>query len=298
VTQIDAIWIFWLPLLLLFLTTAVGAIVKNRARDACLKRFHGCLVLMKTDEGRWFWGELHVFSTCLELRFCWDSARGQDYLKRSYIFYEPEMQTIASMFRVVRCEKAEEDRRWKKEINELVHGSPGRRLGRQARNVLNILRDAFSQSIGLLIGLAKTKAKVAAVPSLDQRGSELGKHLLAVVPNAYEPVLEKYRGHEVVVQSIKPGFLNEQAAILEEYTERFILVRDVPAPSGVPEQALAPYSACHFDAIHARRLVVVRHLAEKVEPLPPKPTPAPGPLAPPQTTPLRQQDKQSTGTLA
>jgi hypothetical protein len=139
------------------------------------------------------------------------------------------------------------------------------RACRQARNVFNILRDAFSQSVGLVVGLVKTKQKVAAVPALDQRGSEFGRHLLAIVPNAYEPVLERYVGREVIVQSMKPGLLDEQVSILEEYTERFLLVRDVPSPSNLPPEALLSELAWHFDAIHARRLVVVRHLAEKME---------------------------------
>ena len=263
-TGIDAIWIFWLPLLLLFLSTAIGAVVKNRSRDACLKEFDGSYVIIRTEDGRWFWGVLRVFSTCLELTFHSDSAgRIGDFLKRSYIFYEPEIQTIASVFRLVRSNVKSEEDRWQKEIRDLIHRSAWERAGRQLRNALNILRDALSQSVGLVVGLVKTKQKVAAVPALDQRGNEFGRHLLAIVPNAYEPVLEKYLGREVVVQSLKQGVLNEQVSIFEEYTERFILVRDVPSPPDLPTPALLSHSAWHFDAVHARRLVVVRHLAEK-----------------------------------
>jgi hypothetical protein len=260
----DTIWIFWLPLLLLFSSTAIGAVVKNRSRDACLKKFHGSYVVIRTEDGRWFWGVLRVFSTCLELVFHSDSGRTGDYLKRSYIFYEPEIQTVASVFRLVRSDGKNGDLRWQSEIKDLIHRSVWERVGRQARNVFNILRDAFSQSVGLVVGLVKTKQKVAAVPALDQRSSEFGKHLLAIVPNAYEPVLERYLGREVIVQSLKPGLLDEQVSILEEYTERFLLVRDVPSPSNLPPEAMRSDSAWHFDAIHARRLVVVRHLAEKM----------------------------------
>lgn len=264
-TGMDAIWIFWLPLLLLFSSTAIGAVVKNRSRDACLKKFHGSYVAIRTEDGRWFWGVLRVFSTCLELVFNSNSSQTGDYLKRSYIFYEPEIQTIASIFRLVPSDGRNGDLQWRKEIQDLVYRSLWERASRQARNVFNILRDAFSQSVGLVVGLVKTKQKVAAVPALDQRSSEFGKHLLAIVPNSYEPVLERYVGREVIVQSLKPGLLDEQVSILEEYTERFLLVRDVPSPSNLPPEAARSHSNCHFDAIHARRLVVVRHLAEKRE---------------------------------
>ena len=265
-SQIDATWIFWLPLLLLFFSTMVGAIVKNRTRDACLKQFHGSFVLLKTEDGRWFWGVLHVYSTCLELNFRPETAPSGSHLKRSYVFYEPDIQTIASVFRYVRSDSEREERRWQDELHRITHRSSWQAALRQGRNLLNILRDAFSQSIGLVVGLAKANPRLAAVPTLDQRGTEIGKHLLAVVPNAYEPILERYRGHEVVVQSLKPGFFPEQAAILEEYTEKFLLLRDVPAPPDVPEQALPPFAPGHFDAVNARRLIVVRHLAEPMNP--------------------------------
>jgi hypothetical protein len=263
-TGMDAIWIFWVPLFLLFASTTAGAIVKNQARDACLKKFHGSYVVVRTEDGRWFWGVLQVFSTCLELVFHSDSGKTGDYLKRSYIFYEPEIQTITSIFRLVRSDEKNGDLQWQKEIQDLIHQSLAERASRQARNVFNILRDAFSQSVGLVVGLVKTRQKVATVPALDQRGNEFGKHLLAIVPNAYEPVLERYVGREVIVQSLKPGLLDEQVSILEEYTERFLLVRDVPTPANLPPQALLSGSAWHVDAIHARRLVVVRHLAERM----------------------------------
>jgi hypothetical protein len=281
----DAFWIFWVPLLLLFVSTGIGAIVKNRSRDACLKRFDHCYVVIRTEDNRWFWGLLRVFSTCLELGFETPTLRHGHYLKRSYVFYEPEIQTIVSVFRLIRkAESSEEEQQWQRELQTLMHRSPWKRLLRQGRNLLNILRDAFSQSIGLVVGLAKTRQRFAALPTLDQRSSEFGRHLLSVVSNAYEPILERYRGQTVVVESTKPGLLPEQVAVFEEYTERFILLRDGPAPADIPPQALPVSStaAWHFDAVHARRLITVRHLAERVGSLAellPTPIPA-GPLEP------------------
>ena len=150
---------------------------------------------------------------------------------------------------------------------------------RQGRNLLNILRDAFSQSIGLIVGLVKTRQKIGAVPALDQRGHEFGKHLFAVVPNSYKPILEKYLGHEVVIQSLKPGLLPEQAAILEEYTEKFLLVRDSAVPSDLPAAPSLP-ARCHFDAVHARRVAVIRHLGQGTR-LARRPATEPVPQSPP-----------------
>ena len=262
----DFTWMLWLPLLLLFLSTAIGALVKNRSRDLCLKKFDNCFVLIRTEDGRWFWGDLKVFSTCLELRFH-PQPNPEGLAKLSYIFYEPEIQTITTLIRPIPCGSPDAEQNWRREVASLLERTPGERALRQFRNLLHILRDAFSQSIGLLVGLVKTKQKIGAVPALDQRGSEFGKHLLAAVPNSYEPILEKYLGHLVIVQSLKSGVLPEQVAILEEYTEKFLLLRDAPAPTDWPA-ALSLPSPCHYDVIHARRLAVIRHLAQRVRPAP------------------------------
>ncbi len=256
----------WLPLLLLFLSTALGAVVKNRSRDLCLKKFDRSFVLIKTEDGRWFWGVLRVFSTCLELRFQPQPNPGV-VTKLSYIFYEPEMPAIVSVIRPVPCSSPELERAWQREMAALLKRRPGERAWRQFRNLFNILRDAFSQSIALLVGLVKTKQKIAAMPALDQRGSEFGKHLLSVVPNAYEPILEKYLGHPVVVQSLKPGVMPEQVCILEEYTEKFLLLRDAPASADWPAALTFP-SPCHYDVIYARRVAAIRHLAQRPSPAP------------------------------
>jgi len=263
----DFTWMLWLPLLLLFLSTALGAFVKSRSRDLCLKKFDRSFVLIKTEDGRWFWGNLNVFSTCLELHFPPPPQAGA-ITKLSYIFYEPELPSIVSVVRPAPCNTPELDREWKMEMAALLERGPGERALRQFRNLFNILRDAFSQSIGLLVGLMKTKQKIAAVPALDQRGNEFGKHLLSVLPNAYEPILEKYLGHPVVVQSLKPGAMPEQVCILEEYTEKFLLLRDAPAPADWPAALTFP-SPCHYDVIYARRVAVIRHLAQRPSSSPP-----------------------------
>ena len=115
----DFTWMLWLPLLLLFLSTAIGAIVKNRSRDACLKKFHGSFVFIKTEDGRWFWGELNVYATCLELRFRLQLGHTGP-AKRSYIFYEPEIQTITSLMRPIPCKPVDAFVRWQKEIDTLL----------------------------------------------------------------------------------------------------------------------------------------------------------------------------------
>jgi hypothetical protein len=259
IESMQAFWIFWLPVILLFLTTAIAAIVRNRSRDACLKQFNGCFVLVKTDDDHWFWGELCVFSTCLELRFR-DGTDAGDYVKHSYVFYEAEMQAITCLIRPVERDHFED---WQAATRALLRRPLHSRLRRSIRNMFNILRDAFSQSINVLVGFVKTKGRVAAVPAWDQRGAELGRQVLAIVPNAYEPALERYIGREVAAQSIKPGLLKEHASVLQEYTDKFLLLRDTPLAFAPPAEAQEFCGSGFFDAIYSRRIAVIRHRVER-----------------------------------
>ena len=58
---------FWLPLFLLFLSALVGALIKRRSCDHCLKRFNGNQVLLPIGTKDWICGKLEVFAQGLEI---------------------------------------------------------------------------------------------------------------------------------------------------------------------------------------------------------------------------------------
>ena len=64
---------FWLPLFLLFLSALVGAVIKRRSCDHCLKKFEHCKILLKTNQGDWISGTLEVFAQGIELKMFGES---------------------------------------------------------------------------------------------------------------------------------------------------------------------------------------------------------------------------------
>ena len=58
-----------------------------------------------------------------------------------------------------------------------------------------------------------------------RQSRRVGRSLINVVPNAYEPVLERYLGKRVVVESIQAEKILEQTGALQEYSAKYILVR-------------------------------------------------------------------------
>jgi hypothetical protein len=152
---------------------------------------------------------------------------------------------------------------WQREIGRLQRPGPLRRLRRKIRNVFNMLRDAFAQSVTMIFGAVKRKTSVGKFQIEDARVGEVGRTLINVVPNAYEPVLEKYLGRKVVVESPAPeNKIREQVGVLQEYTAKYILIRDVEYLPELPPQGEGlKLGRSDFDVAFSRPANVLRHLA-------------------------------------
>ena len=86
--------------------------------------------------------------------------------------------------------------------------------------------------------------------------------LSGLVPNAWEPILEKYRGHGIVIERKVGAEVIKESGILEDYSSKYLLVREVE----VKDQALVTFlkkfkiseNAKH-DLIYNRSVTIIRH---------------------------------------
>ena len=122
--------------------------------------------------------------------------------------------------------------------------------------MFNTLRDAVSQSLGMLIGSMKKSTPVGKVAGADKRAGEIGNTLLGTVPNAYEPVLEKYLSKQVIVEMLEEGLVVEFAGLLQEYSGKYLLLRNVAYQ---PDITLGSPLPARFDIIFPRGKALVRH---------------------------------------
>jgi hypothetical protein len=263
----------WIPIAVLFLSALVGALVRRHTKDSCLRVFQGSFVYVKLKSGRWIWGNLIVYSNALELEYSAGVDLNSTFEKRSYIFFEHELDSIERVVRPSPKEGTSQHYQWLEEIQQLQNPSPRRRFQRKIRNVFNMLRDAFAQSVSMIFGAIKQKTSLAKIPIADDKVGEVGKTLITVIPNSYEPILEKYLGRWVVVQTPIDKEIHEQAGILQEYTSKYALVRDVEYLKEPPPQAPGiPGSGANFDVAFSRPLNAIRHVAVR---LPGKPSSPP-----------------------
>ena len=234
---------FWSPFLVIFGAALIISVVQRYARDTCLMKFHRCHVLIQMKDGKWIWGTLTIHSKALEITYCQShrTAAGDEHLTQ--ILYEQNMPDIALVLRPEPAPGSPEHDRWLRAMQRLRRPPLHRRAARNLRNLFNMLRNAFGESIAVVVGLVKQRTAVGKIAGADQKATEAGKQLLTAIPANYEPILEHYLSREVAVQSFKDmanlgaGFI-ERIGVLENYSDKFLLLRDVLLSEWLPAEAL------------------------------------------------------------
>jgi hypothetical protein len=260
---------FWAPFLVIFGAALIISVVQRYARDTCLMKFHRCYVLLQMKDGKWLWGTLTIHSKALEITYCqpYRTAAGDEHL--SHILYEQNIADITLILRPEPAPGSAAHDRWLHEMQQLRHPPIHRRVARNVRNLFNMLRNAFGESIAVVVGLVKQRTAVGKIAGVDQKATETGKQLLTAIPANYEPILEHYLSREVAVQSFKDmanvgaGFV-ERVGVLAEYSDKFILLRDVLMSEWLPLDALRKEDARdRFAVLFPRTNSFVRHLARR-----------------------------------
>lgn len=247
---------FWLPMMLLFVAATVAAIASRRKRDRCLKYFNRRPVMILMESGKWLWGRFVAYPKAIELVFEDPEKDESGYRKASYVLYTPEVDGIKKILQPPPMVGTGDYEKWKNEIKRIANPSLQRRFRRWIWNVFNTLRDAISQSLGMVLGTLKSKTPIGKVAGADKRAGEIGNTLLDTVPNAYEPVLEKYLSKQVVVEMLENGEVVEYAGLLQEYSDKYLLLRNVVHTPKIDYGTPLPD---RFDIIFPRNKALVRH---------------------------------------
>jgi len=264
----NAATLFYITLLIIFVTAIITTVVAKWSRDKCLKFFKGYRITMERHRGQTLWGHLKVFSSGVEIVYDHPYVDPQGRRKTSYLFYQVELeQQVLSLFRYHAQLPPDEQKRRQDQVHATFNPRFSRRLYRGLRNFVNTLRDAFNAAIG-----AAVTQYQRTNPVLSTQGTtvtSLGQTLLGKFANAYEPLLEQYIGQPVILEVADPlnpnNAVQEYTGYLADYTQQFIAVFNV--------------DHCQGETISVKLPDV-----EKGDPLPPLPPPplpgAPAPMLP------------------
>ena len=246
-----------ITILFIIFAAGIGAFVRKRSRDKCLRDFEQNMVTLEQTSGKRIWGKLRVENTGLEFVYPEKHKDQEGHDETSYILYKYEYPDIAVVVRF-HDELSEQNKRAReKELKRTYHPGFWRRLKRRILNIFRTVRDSVVEIVNLLISQAKKATPAGKVlTSQDKYVSQMKQELMATAGTSFEPLLERYIGHKVVLEMIKGDKMFEYCGVLKEYTAEFIEIMDVnyAAKLGLPTRTA--------DLVVPRKLGLIRHLAE------------------------------------
>jgi len=246
-----------ITIIFIVLTTGVGAFVRRRSRDKCLKDFRDNMVTLENTAGKTIWGRLNVESTGLEFVYPQRHKDKEGHDETSYILYKYEYPNIAALIRYHDQLSESNKKAREQELEKTYHPTFLRRQKRKIQNVFKTVRDSVMEVVNLLISQAKKATPAGTMlTSQDKYVSKMKQELMGSVGTSYEPLLERYIGRKVVLVLIKGDKIFEHSGVLKDYTAEFIEIMDVDYK--VQEDQPAKKA----DIVAFRKYGLVRHLGE------------------------------------
>ncbi|HDJ28061.1 MAG TPA: hypothetical protein ENF28_02280 [Proteobacteria bacterium] len=199
-------------------------------------------------------GRIHIESTGFELLYRTPQTGPKGAVQTSFIVYKNEYPDIHMLTRYLdKLEPAEQKRRDRR-LRMIQHPTGLCKIGRKIRNLFNTIRDSVLEVVNLLMGRAKAIRSI--VSSQSKYVGQLQQQVVSSLETAYEPLLERHIGKNVILVVNVGDAVFEYPCILMEYSVEFIEVYDV-------EYACSEESTARkADLIVPRSCAVVRHLAQ------------------------------------
>jgi hypothetical protein len=124
-------------------------------------------------------------------------------------------------------------------------------------NVFRTVRDSVVEIVNLVISQAKKATPAGKVlTSQDKYVSQMKQELMGSAGTSFEPLLERYIGHKVVLELIKADKILEYCGVLKEYSAEFIEMMDVDYAIKQDEPTRKA------DLVVPRKHSLIRHLGE------------------------------------
>ena len=248
---------FAITIVSIIIFTVVGAFIRGRIRDKCLKDFSEDLVTLEETTGKIIWGKLNVENTGLELIYPTKHKDKKGHIETSYILYKHEYPNLQALIRY--HDELDEQRKKEREeeLKRAYHPPALRRLKRRIQNFFKTARDSVMEVMNLLIGQAKRTAPGGAIlTSQDKYISQTKQELMGSIKTSFEPLLERHIGKRVVLELTKGGKIFEYPGVLKDYTTEFIGVMDVEY------RIKEDQPARKADLVIPRKHGLIRHLGE------------------------------------
>ena len=255
---------FWLPLLFLFASALLGTVLKRRAKDHCLKKFEGCTTILPSLSGEMIEGILSVYAQGLQILYP-KKIKQEVGMLDSFVLHPPEVEKIPYLIRPTPDPETRAGFEWSQEMHKILHPNFLQKTQRLILTFYNMLKDAFGQAAKAIIGALSKDTSFSKVKDSNKRIEEVRSGLTELVPNAWEPILEKHRGRRVVIERKGADSIIYESGVLEDYSSKYLLLREVVINE--PEllkkiSQLQNKKSFGFDILFSRKIAIIRHTVD------------------------------------
>ena len=251
---------FAITIIFIVISAVVGMFIKGRKKDKCLKDFSRYIVTVEKVDGKEIWGRLRVENTGMELMYETVHKDEDGHLEGSYIIYKNEYGNIAALLRYHSKLSEAGKKRRQKQLDRTYHPGFFSRLKRKIANLFRTVRDSVMEIVNMVISQAgKVGPAGSVISSQGKYVSRMKQDVIGTVGTSYEPLLEKYIGHKVVLEFARGDKVLEYSGVLKDYTADFIEIMDVDYAASQEQQSQKA------DLVVPRKYGVIRHLGEEIQ---------------------------------
>lgn len=217
--------ILLISILLIFLTALFSNVIKQRKRDRVLKDMHNFHITLELNKGKRVWGKARIYSNGMEFIFSDPHKSSNGDFTTSYIIHQHDLDHIWVFFRFHNELSTENQLRRQQEVKNTIQPKIFNRFKRVSRNLINAFNDAINEALGVLLNRLKGHGSLV-VQQQDQYLKKIGASALGLVGNVFNPILEHYINHRVVIEVINGEKEEAFCGFLKEYSPSWMSLLD------------------------------------------------------------------------
>ncbi len=204
------------------------ALVRALKRDRCLMHFDDYHISLAEKDGSVTWGRVDVETSGLEIHYPSSRQSAKGFWKQSVLYFSDQYDSLDGLYRSTVGLSDEQCERRQEYLERTADPSFFRRLFRQIRNWMGMIRDSVVQAASIAVGAAKSKARpgMAVLTRDEERISALSSEVVGHAGNAYDPLLERHLFTRVIVDVTRDGVTYQYCGYLADYTKQFLEVID------------------------------------------------------------------------
>jgi hypothetical protein len=213
----------------IILITMFGAYLRSSRCDPCLESFNDYMVTLERADGKVIWGELELESTGFELSYR-DSVQDSNHIESSYVLYGSEFSEIQALYRYVDELEPEERERRQRDLDKYFHPGLLVRLSRTLQHFFSLAGESLTEVLGMVMGRLRKPAGRYIGEVSDDHFMRFSNAVVGSVGSTFDPLLERFVGHKIVVEVVEDGEAHEHVAVFKNYSADFFELLDVQYP--------------------------------------------------------------------